>query len=107
MGIDSVSSDEELPRRPGDEVRYKTHRKHFLSVEVSDWVHTLDAIAIQQGYSTPYTRIPSGEVTVGRRIVRCLPWNCYDAVWYIRLSKVEREIVAAVPQACYLDTVLM
>lgn len=98
MGVDGVSSDEELPRCSGGEVRYLTYRQHFLSDHVSNLVHAIDDVGLRSGYSAPYTRIASGDVSVGRRIVCRLPWNAYDAVWYIGLQRTEREIVAASPE---------
>lgn len=95
MGVDCVSSDEELPRSPGEKVRFKTYRKHFLSAELSQLVHYIDDLGARSGHPDRYARIPSGQTSVGRRIVTGLHWNAYDAAWYIGLKRTDREIVGA------------
>lgn len=95
IGIDGMSSEDEI-ELPGQTPRKRgTWRKQYLSMEVSTLGHHLDSLSHRYIKPMTYERIATGRVRRASRAVCGLAWNVYDGKWRTALLPSEREALRA------------
>lgn len=105
LGVEGMSSDEEdeegqdspkTERTSSRARRFISHRKHFISQDVSDLNHHLDDLSDQHIQAAPYVRI-QGPPKIATKWIPHLPKNGYDISFYYSLGYSQREMLRATP----------
>lgn len=104
VGIAGLSSDEEDVeyRRATGRRRYISHRKHYISEDVSSLGYRIEEIGHQYIRPKAYHRIPGPPAGADEWVAE-LPCNGYDQRWYISLTGFERDILNAQGMHSFVD----